>query len=182
MNPKNVKLRYVCLSSGNVFDEVDKNTFSGLEVKYYYKKISTIIERTPAEVLTTISFRPTLTPVVQSIKCNDGYIQERYSSNVISKEYREDPKGIIQGEHLWYNTNSVKNGRQFIYEGSDISTEVMSAIGYNPAVRKDWLDFDLGEDEMFNLMVRYGVDFQFYDEYKKDNARFEQLIQLCLSK
>lgn len=182
MNPKNVKLRYVCLNSGNVFDKVDLDTFCGLEVKYCYNRISTIMELNADKILTKISFRPTLTPVIHKIHCDNGYIQERYSSNLISKEYREDDNGMVQGEHLWYNTDSELNGRHFIHNGDIITNEVQSLIGYHSDVITDWYDHNFEEDVRFNLMIRYSMDFQFYDEYRKDNTRFDKMAEYCIDK
>lgn len=187
MNPKNVKLRYVCLNSGNVFDNVDLDTFYGLEVKYCYNRISTIIERTPDVVLTKISFRPTVVPVIQTITCNDGYVQERYNNNVISREYRLDNSGDLQGEAFVYHTNGQKATRIFSHNGIDVNPKVQELIGYEPlsyrgVYHDDWVTYNIPEDAMFNLMVRYGTEFKFYDEYKRENNTYSEMIDYCINK
>lgn len=181
--PSNVKIRYVCMNSGNVFEKVDLLSFSGYEVKFQHNKISSIYERYGEHINTTIKFRPTMTPVIDSISCSDGYNQTRYSNNAISKEFYIDKTKTTTGEVIYFYPNQVLQNRVFyISERSEsLNNEIIKylQLDTNPGTLS-WLTYNFSESERFNLVMKYGYNFKFHDEYKKDNSRFNYIADYCI--
>lgn len=174
-------ITYICKDSGIKFNKLtsDRNSFIGYEIKKYGGSISAILELDGNGVSSKIQFRSTKIPIISTITCRNGYTQERYTNGNISREYRVGNSNEKYGEHLKYTPNGVLSTRYF-FNKVDITEDILQLIGFK-GNSNDFLKYQFGTDEMFNLGVRYGLEFQFYNEFKHDHARFNQIAQYCLT-
>lgn len=173
-------LTYICKDSGKKFSSlsIERDTFVGFEIKKYNGRVSTIVELDGEGVSTVINFRGTSTPIIDTITCSNGYTQERYSNNTIRTEYRVNHKQVKHGEFLFYSPDGFMCNRNF-FSPKNVTSDVIQMIGYKGNT-VDFFAYQFGSDEMFNLSARYGLDFQFYEEYKHSNARFNEIAEFCI--
>ena len=170
-----MKIVYKCKSTGIVSDSVDLNSFDGYRIQFDYNKISKVTEMRYNEVLAKIDYRPTKIPIIQQIEYN-GHLEERYNNNRISSlSYRFD--GILNGEYIKYTITGTIMDRMYFYNGKNITTDVMNFIGYKDDVQ-EFKYYNFQEDEMFNLMAKYGHYFRFCSE-GRNSTEFDKITEYC---
>lgn len=177
----NIVYKYVCSTSGNSFTKVDFKSFNGFEIKYYNNRVNSIRILQELKLTSVITFRPTSTPLIASVQCTNGYFHDRYNNNNIRSEYYYT-NGSANGEYLSYFADHFTvNKRAFMKEGSFITNEVTSLVGWTGS-NIEWTHRKFNEAEMFNLVMRYGNDFKFYDEFREESTKFDYIANYCLNK
>lgn len=173
-----MKIVYKCKNTGSISDSVDLNVFDGYRIQIDHNKISKVTEMRYNEVLAKIDYRPTKIPIIQTVEYN-GHIEERYNNNRVSSlSYRFD--GKLYGEYVKYNAEGVLMDRKFFFNGNDVTNDIMKFIGFtddNSAFKY----YEFREDEIFNIMAKYGHYFRFIYESGRQSTDFDTITRYCYS-
>lgn len=171
-----MKIVYKCKHTGKVSSAVKLDEFSGYKIQIDHDKISKITELVNNEVLAKIDYRPTMTPIIHMVEYN-GHIEERYNNNRVSNiSYRFN--GKLYGEYLKYTVQGELFDRRYYFNGVDVTDDIIKFIGYNDDV-SNFKYYEFREDEMFNLMAKYGYYFRFAYESGRTSTEFDYITQYC---
>ncbi len=171
-----MKIVYKCKHTGEVSSTVNLDEFEGYCIKLENNKLSKITELLCSIVLAKIDYRPTKTTLIHKIEYN-GHIEYRYSNNKVQSLYYEfDNKKY--GEYKKFSPSGELTERKFYFENVDITDDVMNFIRYN-GHPKDFKDYSFKEDELFNLMMKYGYYFRFCYESGRDSTEFDFITEYC---
>lgn len=165
-------------NAGNEVEVNEISSFSGFEIKTEYNKVSSITEFNEGEVLGTISFRPTKTPVIFSVKYGN-YREERYSHGGVSAIWHSNADNKINGEYRRYSTDGTLHEVRYFTDGKEVTTDIMKFIGYTGST-EEFINYKFGEDEKFNIWLQYGSYFKFINECEYDPNHFNGIVQYCL--
>lgn len=171
-----MKIVYKCKESGSVLNQVDMSTFNGYIIQVeQLKQINFITEVQNNVILSKIKLRPTKTPLIYRVEYN-GHVEYRYNNNnVMCVYYVHDDRRY--GEFRKYDVNGELVDRIFYYNDHDITADVMKFIDYQDV--NTFKEYKFKDDELFNLMFRYGTLFKFYGESKRESAEFDRIVQYC---
>lgn len=171
-----MKIVYKCKNTGSISNSVDLNIFDGYRIQIDHNKISKITEMRYNEVLAKIDYRPTLTPTIHKVEYN-GHIEERYNNNRVSNlSYRFN--GQLYGEYIKYTTQGELLDRKYFNNGIDVTNEIIKFIGYQDYI-SNFKYYELREDEIFNIMAKYGHYFRFVNESGRKSTDFDYITQYC---
>lgn len=171
-----MKIVYKCKQSGIVKDSVDMNEFTGYRIQIDHNKISKISEFFKNNELARIIYRPTKTPLIQKVEYN-GHVEERYNNNNVSSKYfLFDNK--LYGEHLRYDISGNLQSRKYFSDGKDVTEEIMSFICYTGNIN-EFMFYSFQEDELFNIMIKYGNHFRFCYESYRESTEFDKITEYC---
>lgn len=152
--------------------------FTGYKIRKDYNKISSIREYLNSQVIGVINFRPTIVPVIFSARYGN-YQETRYSNGNIMSVCNIDSYSMLNGEAIRYNVNGVINNKSYHYENQNVTDEIRSSVGFNGS-DVDFINYKFGEDEIFNIYMRYGSKFKFYNEYRIDKSIIDGIAKFCL--
>ncbi|AQW88587.1 hypothetical protein pEaSNUABM50_00060 [Erwinia phage pEa_SNUABM_50] len=172
-----MKVVYKCKNTDTVLDSVDMSTFNGYIIQVEKgNKISNITEVYKNVVLAKISLRPSKTPLIHKVEYN-GHIEYRYNNNNVSSVYYEfnDKK---YGEYLKFDLNGILLDRIFYYEGKDVTSDIIQFLGYTDDL-SSFKNYEFKEDELFNIMMKYGFYFRFRNESERDSSEFDRITEYC---
>lgn len=173
-----MKIVYKCKTTGVLMDSVDLNSFDGYRIQIDHNKISKVTEMRYNEVIAKIDYRPTLTPIIHTVEYN-GHIEERYNNNRVSNlSYRFD--GKLYGEYLKYSAQGDLLDRKYFVNGIDVTNDIIKFIGYTDDV-SNFKYYEFREDEIFNIMAKYGHYFRFVNESGRKSTDFDYITQYCYS-
>ena len=171
-----MKTVYKCKNTGIVMDSVDVNEFHGYRIQIDHNKISKVTELYKNTVLANIVYRPTKTPLIHKVEYN-GHIEYRYNNNRVSSVYFEfDNK--MYGEYKKFDSNGVLLERIYYHENNDVTEDVMKFIGYKECPSQ-FKYYNFQEDELFNLMIKYGNYFRFCFESERESSEFDRITEYC---
>lgn len=171
-----MKIVYKCKKTGIVKDSVDLNEFIGYRVQIDHNKISKVTEFKQNNVLATITYRPTKIPLIQKVEYY-GHVENRYNNNQVSSQYFEH-NDKLYGEYKRYDINGNLESRTYYYDGKDVTNEIINFIGYKEEP-SEFKFYVFQEDEMFNLMARYGHYFRFCFESDRYSSEFDEITKYC---
>lgn len=164
--------------TGNNFESVDINSFTGYEIKKEFKKVSYITEYLDGDVLGTISFRPTMIPVIFSVKYGN-YREERYNHGGVSSRYVVNKDSKLCGEYNRYASTGELTEVRYFNDSKEVTTDIMNFVNFSGS-NEEFNEYEFGEDEHFNIYMQYGAYFKFLDEYSYNPKRFDDIVQYCL--
>lgn len=164
--------------TGKSLDEVHLASFTGYEIKREYSKPSFITEYLDGEVLGTISFRPTKLPVIFSVKYGN-YREERYNHGGISSRYVVNKDGKLSGEYTRYTSAGVLTEVRYFNDSKEVTADIKSFVNFSGS-NEEFMQYEFGEDEHFNIYMQYGAYFKFLDEYDYVPKRFDDIVACCL--
>lgn len=172
-----MKIVYKCKDTDKVLTSVDMSTFNGYMIQVENgNKISNITELSNNFVLSKIELRPTKKPLIHKVEYN-GHIEYRYNNNNVSSVYYEF-NNKKYGEYQKYDLNGVLLDRIFYFDGLDITTEIMQFIGYKNGLTS-FKDYKFKEDELFNIMMKYGFYFRFCNDSERESSDFDRINEYC---
>jgi hypothetical protein len=154
------------------------NKFTGYEIQEDYGRVSFVIEYLDGEVLGTITFRPTKTPVIFFVKYGN-YREERYNHGGISCVYTEHYNCRLYGEYRKYSTIGSLIDVQYYNDGELVTNDIMKFVNFSGST-SDFKMYEFGEDEHFNICMQYGAYFKFINEYIYSPERSNQIVEYCL--
>jgi hypothetical protein len=152
--------------------------FTGYKIRKDYNKISSIHEYLNSQVIGVINFRPTIVPVIFSARFGN-YQETRYSNGNIMTVCNIDSYSMLNGEAIRYNVNGVINNKTYHYEHKNVTEDIKSFIGYTGG-DMNFVDYQFGEDEIFNIYMRYGSKFKFFNEYRIDKSIIDDIAKFCI--
>jgi hypothetical protein len=159
-------------------DSVDLSSFNGYRIQIDHNKISKVTEIQYNEVLAKIDYRPTLTPTIHMVEYN-GHIEERYNNNRVSTvSYRFD--GKLYGEYIKYTSEGDIFVRKYFSNGVDVTNDIIKFIGYSDDI-VNFKYYQFREDEIFNIMAKYGHYFRFVYESGRHSKEFDDITKYCYS-
>lgn len=158
---------------GNVISEKEIN-FTGYEIKFYKKTVNSITEYSNGIFIGKINFRPTKNPIIYSVQY-PPYEEYRYNNNQISKKqhYKND---MLNGECRTYHSNGKLYNINYYNNGKDITNEIIDLL----KIKDNITNYILSKEEKFNIMVNYGSNFKFFEEYNIDSNYFDNIMKICL--
>lgn len=169
-----VKVKYMYKSiDGQIYNEIPNN-FNGYEIKSENSTTSTIREFKNSEHIGSIVIRPTKIPVIFSVKYQN-YREERYNNGVTSCKYYTINNNL-NGEYRKYNTSSELTNIKFYYQGNEVTDDIISLL----KIKNDLVGYEFSDEEKFNIMVSYGSNFKFFDEYNVCSTTFDKIMKFCL--
>lgn len=160
------------------YKEVQYNPqkFTGYKIIKERNKISYINEYYNGEEVSKISFRPTQTPVIFSVRYGN-YHEERYANNeVCTRYYSINDK--VSGEYKKYDAFGKITTVQYYNNGVNCTEEIKNFIGFN-GTDEEFNNYTFSEDEEFNIMIKYGSNFKFLKEFGIDSSHFDNIVQNC---
>lgn len=171
-----MKIVYKCKQTGEVSSTVNLDEFSGYKIQIEHNKISKITELLNNEVLALINYRPTKTTLIHKIEYN-GHVEYRYNNNKVDSMYFEF-NNKRYGEYKKFNPSGELVDRKYYYDNRDITEEVMRFIDYKDDPN-DFKYYTFQEDEVFNLMMKYGFYFRFCFESERESSEFDLITEYC---
>lgn len=176
-----MEIVYKCKKTGYVFKAQELNqlppaNFSGYRIQYDYGKLSNITEIRNNEVLAKIVYRPTKKPIIEKVEYN-GHKQNRYNNNKVSSVYFES-NNALYGEYKKYDTSGNIIERKYFWNNIDVTNDVMNFLGYDGSY-EDFIKYSFREDEQFNLMMKYGLNFRFCHESDIEKLDYEYITEYC---
>lgn len=164
--------------TGTISDSVDLNNFTGYEIKKEYSKVSYITEYLDGEVLGTISFRPTMAPVIFSVKYG-SYREQRYNHGGISSRYVVNKDEKLSGEYERYGLTGTLDEVRYFNDRIEVTNDIKNFVNFK-GPDEEFMTYEFGEDEHFNIYMQYGAYFKFLDEYDYVPKRFDDIVAYCL--
>jgi len=161
------------------FNKQVPENFTGYKISKDYNKISSIREYLNSHEIGNIKFRPTKIPVVFTVSYENGYRETRYSNGNIQHAFNRNSDGMMYGESRTYDSGGVLVGRTYHYEHKNVTEDIKSFIGYTGG-DMNFVDYQFGEDEIFNIYMRYGSKFKFFNEYRIDKSIIDDIAKFCI--
>ncbi|WNA15746.1 hypothetical protein XaC1_103 [Xanthomonas phage XaC1] len=121
-----------------------------------------------------IRFRPSAYDnVLNSVLINYSCII--YNSNGAKlREYYTDDLNSFYGERVVYRDG--KKCSEYWNKINEVTTEVLQITG-------GVLDSELfSTEDRFNLYIKYGTPFKFYDEFRIDDKEIQEIVEFCKSR
>ncbi len=171
-----MKIVYKCKNTGEVSSTVNLDEFSGYKIQIDHNKISKITEIENNVVLAKIDYRPTKTTLIHKIEYN-GHVEYRYNNNKVNSLYFEF-NNKLYGEYKKFDPTGNLIERKFYYDNRDITHDVIRFIGYKEDPN-EFMNYTFQEDEMFNLMMKYGYYFRFCYESERESSDFDSITKYC---
>lgn len=168
---------YKCKTTNSTFSTVNLDEFIGYKIQKESDKLSSIIELDKQVIKGTIKYRPTQIPLINTVQYN-GYTEERYNNNMI-RTIHYTWNNQIYGEYRKYNPNGDLIDKKYYYASEDITNDIMNFIRFTGDT-SDFKYYEFQEDELFNVMIRYGSYFKLFDEYNMDSKQFDSITKYCL--
>lgn len=156
--------------------QFSQQNFTGFKIIKERDKISYINEYYNGEEVSSISFRPTQTPVIFSVRYGN-YHEERYTNNKVSSKYYAI-QDRVSGEYRKYDSYGNISEVKYFNNGINCTDEIKSFIGFN-GTDEEFMNYEFSEDETFNVMMRYGSNFKFLHEFGIDSNHFDTIVQNC---
>lgn len=152
--------------------------FTGYEIKKEHEKLSYITEYLNGEVLGTISFRPTKIPVIFSINYGQ-YREERYNHGGVRVIYLTNQDARLFGEYRRFSSTGELIEVRYYMDSTEVTTDIMNFVNFGGS-NEEFNDYQFGEDEHFNICMKYGAYFKFINEYDYNPQRFNDIVAYCL--